>query len=102
MGDRRVERAARFRLCQRLRRHRFDGHACADPFGAFSNHLGNPPLGSAGDGDAEGHTILGHSGLKARTYTLAPAGPEPETWALMLGGLGWLGGLAGRRERPAR
>ena len=79
-----------------------DGVSFADPFGAFNNHLGDALLGTAGDGDAEGYNILGQTGFEARTYTLTPAVPEPETWALMLGGLGWLGRMARRRERQAR
>lgn len=79
-----------------------DGVAFADQFGAFSNHFGNALLGTAGDGDGEGYNILGQTGFEARTYMLTPEVPEPETWALMLGGLGWLGGLARRRERQAR
>jgi len=79
-----------------------DGVSFADQFGAFSNHLGNALLGTAGDGDGEGYNILGQSGFEARTYTLTPAVPEPETWALMLGGIGWMWSVKRRRTPQAR
>ncbi len=79
-----------------------DGMSLVDQFGAFNAHLGDALLGTAGDGDAEGYNILGQTGFEARTYTLTPAVPDPETWALMLGGLGWLGGITRRRKRQAR
>ena len=79
-----------------------DGITYRDQFGAFSNHLGDALLGTAGDGDGPGYNILGQTGFEARTYVLTAPVPEPETWALMLGGLGVVGSLARRRAPAAR
>jgi hypothetical protein len=40
------------------------------------------------------------TGMSTVLYTLAPV-PEPETWAMLLGGLGLLGMHARRRRKPA-
>ncbi len=74
-----------------------DGASFFDQYGAFNNHLGDPLRGTAGDGDIEGYNILGQTGFVATTYVLTAAVPEPQSWALMLGGLGCLIGLARRR-----
>jgi len=74
-----------------------DGVTYRDQFGAFSNHLGDALLGTAGDGDGPGYNILGQTGFEARTYMLTAPVPEPGTYALMLAGLGVLG-MASRRR----
>ena len=76
-----------------------DGLSFVDQFGAFNAHLGDALMGTAGDGDGEGYNILGQVGFEARTYALTQAVPEPETYALMLAGLGVMGGLMRDRKR---
>lgn len=78
-----------------------DGALFRDQFGAFDNHLGDTLIGTATDGDGPGFNILGQTGFEGRTYTLTAAVPEPETYALMLAGLGVLG-IASRRRASAR
>ena len=78
-----------------------DGSLLRDQYGAFSNHLGDPLLGTAGDGDSVGSNILGQGDFEARTYALTAAVPEPETYALMLTGLGVMGALMRGRKRTA-
>ena len=79
-----------------------DGVTYRDQFGAFTNHLGDALLGTAGDGDGPGQNILGQTGFDGRTYMLTASVPEPETWALMLSGLFAVGGVARRRGTAAR
>ena len=78
-----------------------DGITYRDQFGAFANHLGDALLGTAGDGDGPGQNILGQTGFEGRTYVLTAPVPEPETWALMLGGLLAIGSVARRRASAA-
>jgi hypothetical protein len=68
-----------------------DGATFVDQYGAFSNHLGDPLRGTAGDGDIEGYNILGQTGFVATTYVLTAAVPEPGTVALWLAGMGLIG-----------
>jgi PEP-CTERM motif len=65
-----------------------DGSTFVDQYGAFSNHLGDPLRGTAGDGDIEGYNILGQTGFIATTYVLTAAVPEPGTVALWSAGIG--------------
>ena len=76
-----------------------DGTSFVDQFGAFNNHLGDPLQGTAIDGDGSGINAFGQTGFEGRTYVLTTAVPEPETYALMLGGLALLGW---RRKGPRR
>ena len=79
-----------------------DGAIYRDQFGAFSNHLGDALLGTAGDGDGPGQNILGQTGFEGRTYVLTAPVPEPETWTLMLAGIALVGSVARRRWFAAR
>jgi len=74
-----------------------DGVTYRDQFGAFSNYLGDPLIGTDGDGDGPGYNILGQTGFEARTYVLTAPVLEPATRALLFAGIGIVGGLAHRR-----
>ena len=63
-----------------------DGVTYLDQYGAFSNHLGDPILGTARmGGTSESRTnIVNGTGFDASTYTLTV--PEPSSALLLLAG----------------
>ena len=75
-----------------------DGQSFGDQYGAFNAGAFYDLQGTAIDGWGDGVNITGQTGFEARTYVMATGVPEPETYALMLAGLGALGFVARRRR----
>lgn len=68
----------------------------AVPSDVDGNFAGSATIGGLAQGQTYWLEFMGNASQAGYTLTLAPV-PEPESWALLLGGLGLLGIIARRR-----